>query len=80
VVVAGHRRFTLFPPEQLHNLYVGPVDHTPSGASISLVDINSPNYDDFPRYREAEASKLVAELAPGDAIFIPMFWWHQVEA
>ncbi|MEQ3696506.1 MAG: cupin-like domain-containing protein [Pseudomonadales bacterium] len=80
VVAAGRRRFTLFPPAQLHNLYVGPVDHTPSGASISLVDINSPNYDEFPRYREAEPTKLVAELAPGDAIFIPMLWWHQVEA
>ncbi|RMA82279.1 cupin-like domain-containing protein [Umboniibacter marinipuniceus] len=80
VVAAGQRKFTLFPPAQLHNLYVGPVDHTPSGASISLVDINSPDYEAFPRYREAEVTKQVVQLSPGDAIFIPMLWWHQVEA
>lgn len=80
LVVAGRRRFSLFPPEQIHNLYIGPIDHTPSGAAISLVDIDNPDYDRFPRYARAEKARYDVELEPGDAIFIPTLWWHQVSA
>ncbi len=78
-VVAGRRRFLLFPPDQVKNLYVGPVDFTPAGQVISLVDSECPEQAQFPRYRDALAAAQVAELAPGDAIFIPSLWWHQVE-
>ena len=70
-VVAGHRRFTLFPPEQLANLYIGPLDFTPAGQPISMVDFAQPDYDAFPRFAEALKRAHVAELGPGDAIFIP---------
>ncbi len=79
-VAAGHRRFTLFPPEQLANLYVGPLDLTPAGQAISLVDFARPDYRRFPRFAEALKAARVAELAPGDAIFIPSMWWHHIEA
>lgn len=79
-VVAGERTFTLFPPEQVKNLYVGPLDVTPSGQEISVVDVKSPDLARFPNYQEAEAEALVAHLQPGDAIFIPSMWWHHVEA
>ncbi|KQV56456.1 hypothetical protein ASC95_28860 [Pelomonas sp. Root1217] len=79
-VVAGRRRFTLFAPEQVGNLYIGPLEHTPSGAPISVVPPKSPDFERYPRYREALASARVAELAPGDALYIPPLWFHQVEA
>lgn len=79
-VVAGRRRFTLFPPGELRNLYVGPLDLTPAGQPISLVDHCEPDFERFPRYREALANALVADLVPGDALFIPSMWWHHVEA
>jgi len=79
-VVAGERCFTLFPPEQIGNLYVGPVDKTPSGQAISMVDICEPDLDRFPRYAEAVKHAKRALLRPGDAIFIPSMWWHHVES
>lgn len=79
-VAAGHRRFTLFPPEQLPNLYVGPIDFTPAGQPVSLVDLKHPDLDRFPRFAEALEHAQVAELGPGDALYIPSMWWHQVEA
>jgi hypothetical protein len=79
-VAAGHRRFTLFPPDQLSNLYIGPLDFTPAGQSISLVDFARPDFARFPKFAAALEHAQVAELGPGDAIFIPSMWWHHIEA
>ena len=79
-VVAGCRRFTLFPPEAVDDLYVGPLDFTPAGQAISLVDFAQPDLARFPRFTQALARAQVAELGPGDAVFIPSLWWHHVEA
>jgi Cupin-like domain len=79
-VVGGRRRFTLFPPEQIKNLYVGPLDLTPAGQPITLVDIRKPDLERFPRYAEALEAAEVAELNPGDAVYVPALWWHNVEA
>lgn len=80
VVVAGRRRFTLFPPEQLPNLYPGPFELTPAGTPVSLVDLARPDLDRFPRYAEAAKTAQRAELEPGDAIYIPYHWWHGVDS
>ena len=79
-VVAGRRRFTLFSPEQIANLYIGPLGHAPTGTPISLVDFREPDLERFPRFRDALAGAWTADLAPGDAIFIPALWWHHVES
>ena len=78
-VVAGRRRVTLFPPDQLRNLYIGPLDFTPAGQAISLVDFAAPDLERFPRFAEAMRHAQVAELEPGDAVFIPSMWWHHME-
>ncbi|MGB5581351.1 MAG: cupin-like domain-containing protein [Woeseia sp.] len=78
-VCVGRRRFTLFPPDQLSNLYVGPLDFTPAGQPVSLVDLNAPDLERFPRFAEALEHAQTAELEPGDAIYIPSMWWHNIE-
>ena len=80
VVVCGRRRFTLFPTEQVANLYIGPLDFAPTGAAITLARPDKPDFERFPRLREALANALVAELEPGDALYMPPLWWHQVES
>ncbi|MEZ0243884.1 MAG: cupin-like domain-containing protein [Sphingomonas sp.] len=79
VVAGGRRRFTLFPPDQFNNLYLGPVDNTPAGRAVSMVDFHNPDFEAHPRFREALAHAQVAELGPGDAIHIPSMWWHHIE-
>lgn len=77
-VVSGARRFTLFAPEQVSNLYVGPLDFAPTGAAISMARLDQPDDPRFPRLKDALAQAWQAELQPGDAIYIPPLWWHHV--
>ena len=80
VVALGRRRFTLFPPEAVENLYVGPLDMTMAGQPVSMVDPLAPDLARYPAYEMAQEMALTAELEPGDAIYIPTLWWHHVQA
>ncbi|MBU2887856.1 cupin-like domain-containing protein [Gilvimarinus agarilyticus] len=78
--VSGKREFTLFPPEQVTNLYIGPVDRTPSGRAISMVNFDAPDLEKFPKFSTALEHSVVARLQPGDALYIPPLWWHRVKS
>jgi len=79
-VVAGKRRFTLFPIDQIANLYITPLDLTLAGQPTSLVDFYHPDFEQYPRFREAMNHAEVADLEPGDVLYVPSLWFHHVES
>ncbi len=79
-VVAGRRRFTLYSPQSIANLYVGPIDHTMAGQPVSLAAAAPPDDEKYPRFRAEREQAQSAELLPGDALYIPKLWWHQIES
>jgi hypothetical protein len=80
-VAVGRRRFTLLPPACAPLLYLGPPDYAPTPAPMSVVpDLHRADRARFPLLAEALEHAVVAELEPGDAVYMPPLWFHQVEA
>lgn len=77
--VVGKRKFTLFPPDQIANLYPGPLFPTPGGQALSMVDFANPDFKKYPKFTEAIKHGQIAELEAGDALYLPSMWWHHVE-
>lgn len=81
----GTKRILLFPPEQLPNLYAFSVFiHLWSGlkrrASYSQVYPDRPDLTTFPKFQVALQQKCEVTLNPGDILFIPVGWWHEVRS
>jgi Cupin-like domain len=88
-VIAGRRRFTLFAPQLIGKLYVGPIDNTMAGAPVSLAASadgpeegreEGPEEGRFPLFEEIRHQALRVELEAGDALYLPKLWWHKVES
>ncbi len=78
--VAGRRRFTLYPPDAIGDLYVGPIDHSMAGQPVALAAEAEPGDPRYPRFDQARDRAITIDLEPGDALYMPKLWWHRVEA
>ena len=78
-VLAGKRRFTLYPPTAIAGLYPGPIDHTMAGQPVSMAAADPAN-PAYPRFAKVRDLAVTVELGPGDALFLPKLWWHEVAA
>jgi hypoxia-inducible factor 1-alpha inhibitor (HIF hydroxylase) len=74
VQISGSKRFKIYDPQQTRNLYPYPVHHPMD--TRSRVDLERPDYDAFPWLARAEGFELV--LHPGQTLFLPAYWWHEV--
>ncbi len=72
--VRGRKKVVLYPPHELQNLYPYPAHY--AALHVSQVNVRAPDHQRFPAFRRAVSG--VAELGPGDMLFLPMFWWHSV--
>ncbi|CAJ1439588.1 unnamed protein product, partial [Effrenium voratum] len=75
VQLTGRKRFILFPPDAWPQLYPFPVHHDLDRRS--MVDLDAPD-ERFPKWRQARG--CMVELAPGEALYIPPYWWHHVQS
>ena len=76
VQIYGRKKLTLVNPAQSDSLYypclrLGHVIYSP-------VDVEEPDYDRFPRYRQA--TPFEATLESGEILFIPVRWWHHARS
>ncbi|PRP80005.1 hypothetical protein PROFUN_12292 [Planoprotostelium fungivorum] len=74
--IYGKKRFVLFSPDQLNNLYLYPFLHP--GGQQSQVRFDEWDHKSFPNFAKAEAIEAVLE--PGDVLYLPPLWFHHVTA
>ncbi|KAL0489162.1 lysine-specific demethylase [Acrasis kona] len=73
-VLDGYKRLIMFAPKEGENLY----EDTTGQARISRVDIAHPELDIHPLFANAKSYEVITQS--GDVIFIPAYWYHQVES
>jgi hypothetical protein len=68
----GRKRITLYAPQDTAKLY----PFRTKAYNMSQVNIDKPDVARFPKF--ADAQPYEAEIGPGDMLYIPPYWWHQV--
>ena len=69
VQVVGSKRVVLFSPRDALNLYL-------SGDKSEVLDIDHPNITKYPRFQQV--TRYECFMHPGDVLFIPALWFHNV--
>ncbi|NJA08167.1 MULTISPECIES: cupin-like domain-containing protein [Methylomonas] len=79
IMMHGEKRVVLYPPKQSKHLYpFGFYDVLPFW--VSQVNSLAPDLDAYPDFSKAAADRFEVVLSPGQLLFIPTQWWHEVIA
>ena len=79
-VAAGRRRFTLFAPQLIDKLYVGPDRQHHGRAAGEPGGVVGADAQKYPLFEQIKDQALIADLEAGDALYLPKLWWHKVES
>jgi hypothetical protein len=71
--IYGTKQVFMFSPEQRKNIPV-----FPDTLRMSPIDPYAPDYATYPTFRDARGT--VGVIGPGDILFIPRVWWHQLRS
>jgi Cupin-like domain len=69
--IYGRKRWRLISPNETPLVY----NHV---GVFSEVDLENPDYEKYPLFKQAHVIEAVLE--PGEIIFVPVGWWHQVKS
>nr|WP_293108780.1 cupin-like domain-containing protein [Okeania sp. SIO2F4] len=69
--VYGRKLWRIISPDQTPFLYN-------YQTVFSQVDLENPDYNRYPLFRKVKIIEVIIE--PGEMIFIPIGWWHQVKS
>jgi lysine-specific demethylase 8 len=73
--IIGRKKVTLFSPSDKEYLYSPPAGGVGDPASVNLFE---PDYEQFPHFRQATPIEFILE--PGDTLYQPAGWSHQIES
>ncbi|CAB4055779.1 TYW5 [Lepeophtheirus salmonis] len=71
VQIVGTKRAIFWAPHSALDLYL-------EGDKSAVVDVNNPDPELYPKFLSAQ--KYIVDLEPGDVLFIPSLWFHNMEA
>jgi len=74
--LAGRKRFYLYSPAATPWLHSNPLGS--ALPNFSSFDPEMPDYERFPLSRAVRPLELI--LGPGEALYLPSRWWHQVRS
>lgn len=74
--VRGYKRCLLFSASMFKCLYPYPTYHPCDRQS--QVNLNQPDFKNFPKLKELKGYETI--VGPGDVLYIPNYWFHQIES
>ncbi|XP_033728056.1 tRNA wybutosine-synthesizing protein 5-like [Pecten maximus] len=69
IQVVGRKRVILYSPADVDKMYL-------NGDKSEVLDVDNPDPERFPKFLEAHRHEGILE--PGDILFIPALWFHNV--